>query len=180
MRVPPDAGTFRAPLPDGPVIRGDLTAALPFEDQHVVVGMTGKDLPAVLEHGASPKDAHGGKLQHPESLVHEVDAARPAGSSMLPVRLQEDDGRTRPLRMDEVCRVVLTDWAASGKNRFSMMLGAKRVPGDTASLRSAVEQYLIRHSPVLFDSTPRISRLGGGTPAPLLSAACSASLEALI
>jgi 5'-nucleotidase len=78
--------------PPYPITEGQLQAALPFGNRAVTVTLNGTELRAFLEHGVSAMPAPDGRFPQVSGLCFSYDISRPAGSRVVQVQRQDDDG----------------------------------------------------------------------------------------
>jgi len=103
-----NSGGLRADLPQGPLTYGSLYELLPFDNQRVVITLTGARLRRVIA----------GNLEAPGSMVvlAGVRVSAACASGRLQVTLRRDTGA--PIRDDETLKVVTTDFLATGGDGF--------------------------------------------------------------
>jgi 2',3'-cyclic-nucleotide 2'-phosphodiesterase (5'-nucleotidase family) len=131
-------GGIRAPLPKGPISFGQLYAVLPFDNQLMVLELTGEQILRILEHSVSSSP---GKMLV-SGMNFRFDMSRPAGE-----RVVEVTAGGEPLDPARLYRVVTIDYLASGGDGQETFLeGSNPAYGDTEVW--AVAQYIQDHSPV--------------------------------
>jgi 5'-nucleotidase len=103
-----NSGGLRADLPQGPLTYGRLYELLPFDNQRVVITLTGAQLRRVIAHN----------LQTSGSMIvlSGVRASAACSRGELGVTLRRDNGA--PIRDDHVLRVVTTDFLSTGGDGF--------------------------------------------------------------
>lgn len=131
-------GGIRASLTKGSITFGELYAVLPFDDQLMVVSLSGAQNLEILEHSVSDR---AGALQV-AGLTYRFAMSRPPGQ-----RVTEATVGRQPLEPARVYRIVTIDYLADGGDGYDTFLeGADLTYGDTAVW--AVAEYIKAHSPV--------------------------------
>lgn len=149
-----NGGSLRAPLPKGPLSRGALYEAMPFENRLVTVSLRGSQLREILERHLSTN-------RHGMVSLSGVRAQARCEKGKLRVLLQRSSGR--PIRDTEKLTLATSDYLASGGDHD--LLGAAAVPSlapsDSLLVREALARGLARLGRVapeaLFDARkPRL------------------------
>jgi 5'-nucleotidase/UDP-sugar diphosphatase len=114
-----NAGALRRPLPGGNVSFGDLAETYPFENEAVLVRLTGRQIRDMLEHGAARyrKGKRTNAFLQTAGLSYAVSPDRPAGQRVSDIRLLKD-GRAVPLMTDRLYTVLTADFTANGGDGF--------------------------------------------------------------
>ena len=73
--------------PAGPLTARDINTIFPFQDNCVVLRVSGRDLLQVLENGVSKYPAHDGRFPQVSGLRFEFDPSKSPGERILRVRL---------------------------------------------------------------------------------------------
>lgn len=120
----PADGTLRrtepgyAPGPPFDLVAGDTLAVLPFGNLVVTRNVTGRQIHAALEHSVGALPEASGRFAQISGFRFTFDPARPAGSRVLAVSL--DDGT--PIRADDTVYTLATnDFVNSGGDGYTML-----------------------------------------------------------
>ncbi len=151
-----NSGCFRIALEPGDITRGDVLAAIPYDNDLLLRRIKGSDLIAALENGAAAYGVIGPHLLQTAGLGYTVDAAAPAGARVSEVVLLSEAGST-PLDPDAYYQVVVNSFIGQGGDGFSMLAEAEDLKLPACTLQSAVESYLKAHDPLPEPVWPRIS-----------------------
>jgi len=111
-----NSGGLRQDIDAGIVTVGDLISAFPFPNTIVQLEMTGSDVRAMFEHGASLKN---GILQTSKRVEMAYDESRPIGNRVVICKINGvplDDNRTY--------KVLTTNFLADGGDGFLMLKNA--------------------------------------------------------
>lgn len=139
-----NGGAIRESLPEGNVTHGDILAMHPFGGSAAMRDMTGAELLAALEHGASANpDFIGPELLQTAGLIYRADPQAPAGRRVTGAALVAH-GREEPIDPARTYRIVTNDYLARGGDGFSMIAGARPITCGEASDAAIVESYLRR------------------------------------
>ena len=103
-----NGGGLRADLPAGPLTYGSFYEALPFDNRFAIVRMTGAELAGMITADV----AHDGSALSISGAHAEVRCEH----GTLTTRLTRDDHRA--IRPDEVLTLVVSDFLATGGDRF--------------------------------------------------------------
>jgi len=129
-----NGGGIRAPLAAGPVTVGDIHAVLPFDNTVTVLDLSGRDVRAVLDRGASMGKGRGGFLQV---------------SGGLRVAFRRGSGRCdtihvngRPLQDDRIYRVVTLSYLAGGGDGYAAFLKAGNRTDTSRFQRDVLVDYI--------------------------------------
>ncbi len=114
-----NSGGIRADLPKGEITWAMLYAVQPFENQLVVLTLTGAQVREALEQGVG----RAGRAVQVSGLTFGYDPNAPEGSRVTSVTL-EDGG---PLSADSTYRVVVNDFMWGGGDRFAVLKEAQAV-----------------------------------------------------
>ncbi len=134
------------PKPDGTVTFEDIYRVTPFGNMLQVRRYTGAQLRAVLEQQFDRRI-----ILSVAGMTYAYDAARPAGSRILDVRV----GGV-PLDDRASYRVALSDFLAFGGDGFSTLAAGELVAGGPVDV-DALRDYVVAHSPLTPPQTGRIA-----------------------
>ena len=151
-----NGGGIRRGLAAGPITMGDLYEVLPFDNQIVVLNMTGAQLKAAIEHGLGSyqdKDFSDGQFA---GVVAIVDWSMPYGQRLQGLK----DLDARDIYDDRLYRVAVNDFMAAGGDGYPLaqLKGEElhHVMRDVA-YRAIVQEHNIPSNepePVLMNVTP--------------------------
>ena len=128
-----NAGGLRADLPAGPVTRANVLDALPFVNSLVTLGMTGKQIRAVLEQGLTLERG----LIQVSGATGAYDLGRPPGSRLLSAEIGG-----RPLDDARTYRVATNSFLAQGGDLYTTFLSAANVSDGGVLLSDVVADAL--------------------------------------
>jgi 5'-nucleotidase len=129
-----NSGGLRADLPAGPITYGRLYALMPFDNQRVVIRLTGAQLRTVIAENAR----HSGST----ILVSGVRATVGCERGQVQAAIVRDSGRT--IRDDESLRIVTTDFLATGGDNFFDAVMPVTVESQGGPIRDEMADMLTR------------------------------------
>ncbi len=149
-------GGIRADLVphDGVVIYGDLFAVLPFQNNLVVVELTGAQIARLLEEQWSATSDGGTILQVSQTFSYSWDRTRPVGARIVPGTIKVNGVALAPGRSYRVA--VNSFMAAGGDGLTTLQAGIRRAEGPL--LRDALGEYLRAHPDLRAPALGRISQ----------------------
>ena len=130
-----NAGALRKDLPKGDVPLADLMDSFPFQDEIVILEMTGAQIEEVLEQSLSLER---GMLQVSGLKVH-YDRRQPIGNRVYTIELGRD-----PLESAKVYQVATIEILAQGGDLFSTFPKSKRISekGSQPKFADTLQKYL--------------------------------------
>ncbi|MFQ5740306.1 MAG: bifunctional metallophosphatase/5'-nucleotidase [Acidobacteriota bacterium] len=128
-----NAGGLRADLPRGPVTRGNVLDALPFENSLVEMQLSGRQIREILEQGLTLER---GMIQV-SGLRAVYDLARPRGSRLLEFEIGDD-----PVQDQHLYQVVTNSFLAQGGDLYQTFLQGRRIHDSGELLSAAVIRFL--------------------------------------
>ncbi len=139
-----NGGGIRASIEAGEVTKGDVITVLPFGNLIVTKKVSGADLKAALENGASDYPNPKGAFAQVAGMTYKIDPSRPKGSRVHSVTI-----RNEPIDPKRMYMVATNDFIAAGGDEYTMF---KSYPtaGEYMALDEALIQYmqkLVRVSP---------------------------------
>ena len=161
-----NGGGIRASLYKGNILGDDLKAVCPFDNQILVVKMTGSVLREMLEHSLSEIDGSrgipGGRFLQVSGITFTYDSAKPVGHRLLDAKLK--DGTNIENKKDYT--VAITDYMAGSKgylegngdgytmlNLFSekdpKAKGVTPVKQNVGTYRDAMQNFIQKHADAL-------------------------------
>jgi 5'-nucleotidase len=148
------------PAADGSVTFGQIYAVQPFGNTLTVRSFTGRQIKAILsQQWASGTNT----VEQPQILLpsngftYSYDLSKPAGERIIDVRLNGE-----PLRDDQVYRVAISNFLASGGDNFTVFREGTEPVGGPQDL-DALEAYLTAHPRLSPPPTNRIRNLTPGS-----------------
>ncbi len=114
-----NGGGLRASIDAGPVTMGEVIAVLPFQNTLATFQLTGADLTAALENGASQYDEVAGRFAQVAGLKYTVDPARPVGSRISDVMVR-DGGDWVPIDPAATYGVVSNNYMRGGGDGYDV------------------------------------------------------------
>jgi 2',3'-cyclic-nucleotide 2'-phosphodiesterase (5'-nucleotidase family) len=134
-------GGIRADLQAGPITRRDVFEVMPFDNNVVVLKMTGAELEGLVRNAIEGK-AHSGIEVSGMTIQVLVDAAGKRALTGIHVG-------TEPVDPAKVYRVAMNSFMADGGDKYieSVPAGDKRTD-DVALLRDVLENWFVHKSPV--------------------------------
>lgn len=107
-----NAGSLRASIDEGPITLEEVFKAMPYENEIVLVELTGREIDQILRRAVSGtrQDEDGGFL-HVSGLRFRI-------RSRTPVEILADG---QPLDPDKTYRVAVTDFMASGGDGYALL-----------------------------------------------------------
>ncbi|MFN3725549.1 MAG: bifunctional metallophosphatase/5'-nucleotidase [Allosphingosinicella sp.] len=147
------------PAANGDVTFGQLFAAQPFGNTLVVKSFTGAQIKALLEQqwASGPNSPTQPMVLMPSAgFTYAFDLSRPAGQRVLDARLNG-----QPLRDDQVYRVTMNGFLASGGDSFTVFRDGTDQVGGPQDI-DALEAYFAANRPLALPATNRIRNLTPG------------------
>ena len=141
-----NAGGLRADLPAGAVTRGDVTAALPFNNRLVVMRLKGDALRAALEQGLSGEH---GMLQQSGMAVR-FNPRAPSGNRVVSVAV-----RGTPLDDQATYTVATIDFLADGGDSYASLTRGERASTSVETIATEMTAWLRERGRVSPVSDPR-------------------------
>ncbi|MBT9144082.1 MAG: Mannosylglucosyl-3-phosphoglycerate phosphatase [Dehalococcoidia bacterium] len=137
-----NSGGLRANIPVGPITLGDIFTALPFDNNIVVLELTGAEIRRALEHGVSQPLIGGGAFPQVSGMSFTFDPARPPGERIFKVTIGG-----LPLELARTYRVATNCFLAAGGDGYTMFINKVRL--DTGIfLRDAVAAHIRVATPI--------------------------------
>lgn len=114
-----NSGGLRASIDQGPVSMGEVYTVLPFQNTLATFQLSGADVIAALENGASQYEEVAGRFAQVAGLKYTVDPASPAGSRISDVMVMADGGWT-PIDPAATYGVVSNNYMRSGGDGYDV------------------------------------------------------------
>jgi 2',3'-cyclic-nucleotide 2'-phosphodiesterase (5'-nucleotidase family) len=129
-----NSGGVRADLDEGPLTYGKLYELLPFDNLRVVITLTGAQLRTVIANNVQRRGSM--------VILSGVSAHASCAGSQVTVALRRNNGR--PVRDEEVLRVVTTDFLATGGDSFFTPVMPLQVESTGDVLRDEMAAFIMR------------------------------------
>ncbi|WP_082096529.1 5'-nucleotidase C-terminal domain-containing protein [Paenibacillus wulumuqiensis] len=131
-----NGGGIRASIDAGSVTKGDVVTVLPFGNLVISIDVTGADILAALENGATDYPTAKGAFAHVSGITYKIDPAKPAGSRVHSVTVAG-----APLDLNKTYNVATNDFLVAGGDEYKMFLG-KQQTGTYGTLDEALIQHM--------------------------------------
>jgi 2',3'-cyclic-nucleotide 2'-phosphodiesterase (5'-nucleotidase family) len=163
-----NGGGIRAALPGGDVTLQDIYGTLPFDNEIIVVEMSGQTIWDTLENGVSSYPSGHGKFLQVAGIKYTFNASKEVGSRIQKVQLANGEDISK----ETTYRVVINSYLAGAGDGYTMLnllnTGIKKADNvkviahlNTAFLRDALVEYFVNNSskekPLALDSENRIT-----------------------
>jgi 2',3'-cyclic-nucleotide 2'-phosphodiesterase (5'-nucleotidase family) len=133
-----NSGGIRTDIPKGKITLEQVYSLLPFDNNLIVMDLTGDQVKQILEQNTSPEH----KILQISGMTVQYDLSRPPGARVIGAQIAN-----KPLDPGKTYRVATNDFLAAGGDQYSTFKNGKNiVSGDL--LRDVFAGYLSRHSPV--------------------------------
>ncbi|WP_322923182.1 5'-nucleotidase C-terminal domain-containing protein [Paenibacillus campi] len=146
-----NGGGIRASIDAGPVTKGEIVTVLPFGNLVISIKVTGKDILAALENGATDYPKAKGAFAHVSGITYQIDPAKPAGSRVHSVTV---DGKA--LDLNKTYNVATNDFMVAGGDEYKMFVG-KQQTGTYGTLDEALIDYMQQKGSTNLTSGKRIT-----------------------
>lgn len=110
-----NGGGIRASIDEGEVSMRELTSALPFDNEIMLVEMTGEVLWQAVENGIRNWPGNGGQFLQPAGFTYKFQAGQP--NKLLSITLPDGS----PLDLKARYKVVINSFMAGGGNGYEML-----------------------------------------------------------
>jgi 5'-nucleotidase len=153
-----NGGGIRATIEAGDITMGDVLTVLPFGNLVSTLSLSGENLQAALENGASLMQEGGGRFLQVSGLRYQVEPAKPAGSRVSNVEVLDSQGKYQPLDLKAVYTVATNDFMREGGDGFTVLAEKAVNPYDYGRpLDQALVDYIKAHNPVDIKTEGRIT-----------------------
>lgn len=137
-----NGGGLRASIDQGPVTMGEVLTVLPFLNTLSTFEITGAQLDAALENGASQMEEGGGRFLQVAGMRYTVDPAASAGDRISGVMVGD-----APLDMAARYLAVSNNYVRNGGDGYSMFVNAGNAYDYGPDLAQVVAEYLAGNQP---------------------------------
>jgi 5'-nucleotidase/UDP-sugar diphosphatase len=173
-----NGGGLRASIDQGVVTMGDVLTVLPFQNTLATFQITGKDIVAALENGASQLEEGAGRFAQVAGLKYSFDKSAPANSRIKSVEVM-DGGAWKPIEADKTYLVATNNYVRQGGDGYKIFASNGQDAYDYGpGLEQVVADYLAAHRPYTPMLDGRITEIGAmaapaaeAAPAPAEAAA---------
>jgi 5'-nucleotidase / UDP-sugar diphosphatase len=131
-----NGGGIRASIDAGEITKEEVITVLPFGNYIQTKAISGKDIKAALENGASGYPANHGAFAHVSGLTYAIDASKDAGERVHSIMI---NGKS--IEMDKTYSMATNDFLAAGGDNYTMFKDLKHT-GDYAALDEALITYI--------------------------------------
>lgn len=114
-----NGGGLRASIDEGPVTMGEVYTVLPFQNTLATFRLSGKDVLAALENGASQYEEAAGRFAQVAGLKYTVDPDAEPGSRISDVMVRRDQGWA-PLDPSATYGVVSNNYMRGGGDGYQV------------------------------------------------------------
>jgi len=165
-----NGGGLRASIEQGVVTMGEVLTVLPFQNTLSTFQLTGKDVVAALENGASQIEEGAGRFTQVAGLKYAFDATAPAGSRIKSVEVMEN-GAWTPLDPSKTYLAATNNFMRKGGDGYAIFAeNGKNAYDYGPGLEQVVADYLSANRPFTPKLDGRIVALAAAAatePAPV-------------
>ena len=137
-----NGGGLRASIDAGPVTMGEVYTVLPFQNTLATFQLTGADVIAALENGASQYEEQAGRFAQVAGLKYTVDPAAPPGSRISDVMVKRD-GDWAAIDPQAIYGVVSNNYMRNGGDGYQVFAtNATNVYDFGPDLAEVLAEYL--------------------------------------
>lgn len=142
-----NGGGIRASIDEGPITMGDILEVLPFQNSLSTFRLTGGDIVAALENGASRYDEQAGRFAQVAGLKYTVDPAAPVGARISEVMVRAGENWV-PIDRSGEYGVVSNDYLRNGGDGYAVFESRAKDAYDFGPDPAEVlTRYLVRRGP---------------------------------
>ena len=152
-----NGGGLRSSIDAGPVTMGEVLTVLPFQNTLSTFTVTGADVVAALENGASQVEDGAGRFAQVSGLRYTFDPAQPAGSRVSEVMVRSGEA-WGPIDLGAEYNLVSNNYVRGGGDGFKMFVGAKNPYDFGPDLADVTAEYLAANQPYTPYLDGRITR----------------------
>jgi len=116
-----NGGGMRAPLKAGPVTRGDVLRALPFNNTLSTFRLTGADVVAALENGVSQVETESGRFPQVAGLRYAWSPSKPAGQGRIRAVQVNRNGAWENIDLQAVYGVAANSFMRAGGDGYLVL-----------------------------------------------------------
>ncbi len=153
-----NGGGLRSSIDEGVITMGEVLSVLPFQNTLATFQLTGADVVAALENGASQLEENAGRFAQVAGLHYTFDPAAPAGARVSDVMVMAD-GAWAPIDPAATYGVVSNDFMRVGGDGYRMFRdNAMNAYDFGPDLADVVAEYLQANRPYMPYTDGRITR----------------------
>ncbi|MFE0018999.1 5'-nucleotidase C-terminal domain-containing protein [Mesorhizobium sp. NPDC059054] len=142
-----NGGGLRASIDQGKVSMGEVLTVLPFQNTIATFQLSGADVKAALENGASQLEEGGGRFAQVAGLKYSFDRTAPAQSRIRSVEVMEN-GNWVPLDPNKDYLVAANNYTRQGGDGYKVFADKGKNAYDYGpGLEQTVADYLGAHNP---------------------------------
>jgi 5'-nucleotidase / UDP-sugar diphosphatase len=139
---------------------GEVLTVLPFQNTLSTFQITGADVVAALENGASQIEEGAGRFSQVAGLKYSFDKSKPAGSRISAVEVMED-GAWKPIDPAKVYLAATNNYVRQGGDGYKIFAANAQNAYDYGpGLEQVVAEYLFAHRPYTPKLDGRITEVG--------------------
>lgn len=145
-----NSGGIRTSIPKGDITLGQVITVLPFENNLVVLNLTGEEIWQALENSVSEADDGEGKFAQVSGIKFKYDINQPPGKRVWQVEVKTEDGYEQ-VGLKKFYNVATVSFIADGGLGYTMFKKAKdegRITELLIADSKVFVSYLKKHSPV--------------------------------
>jgi 5'-nucleotidase / UDP-sugar diphosphatase len=146
-----NGGGIRASIDVGEITKEEVITVLPFGNYVQTKAITGSDIKAALENGASGYPANHGAFAHVSGLSYAIDGEKLAGERVHSIMINGN-----PLEMDKIYTMATNDFLAAGGDNYKMFKDLKHT-GDYPALDEALISYIKAQGTIAPEQEARIT-----------------------
>jgi 5'-nucleotidase len=168
-----NGGGIRANIPDAPtpedmaletpeeITLGEVLTVLPFGNLVSTMELAGADVVVALENGVSRVEEGSGRFPQVSGIRYSFDPGQPAGSRIVSVEVQGEDGEYAPIDPEATYTVVTNDFTRRGGDEYTVFAENAINPYDFGRpLDQVLADYIAENSPVAPEIEGRITIIG--------------------
>lgn len=167
-----NGGGIRASIEVGEITKGDVITVLPFGNFITTKEVSGADLKAALENGASAYPESKGAFAHVSGMTYKIDASLPAGNRVHSVMVNGE-----PLQLDRMYTLATNDFIAAGGDEYEMFVDSP-ITGEYPALDEALMAYIQKIGEVNAAVEGRIQAASAAGSNPEATASATPSAQA--
>ncbi|SDD83216.1 5'-nucleotidase [Paracoccus isoporae] len=156
-----NGGGLRASIDAGPISMGEVISVLPFQNTLATFWLTGEDVIAALENGASQIEEGAGRFSQVAGLKYSVDPSAEPGSRISDVQVMTD-GEWGPIEPGRDYGVVSNNYMRTGGDGYTVFdTNGMRAYDFGPDLADVLAEYLAQQGPDFAPATDgRITVIG--------------------
>ena len=157
-----NGGGLRASIDQGVVTMGEVLTVLPFQNTLATFQISGKDVVAALENGASQLEEGAGRFAQVAGLKYSFDKSAPVNSRISAVEVM-DGGAWKPIDPEKTYLAATNNYVRQGGDGYKMFATNGQNAYDYGpGLEQVVADYLAANRPYTPKLDGRITEIGAG------------------